>query len=157
MRPTLTILRGLPASGKTTWARTFANGVSGFKRVSKDDLRAMLDAGAYSPSLEQFINKAYDQLIELALSAGYNVIADSTHVSRASVAPLQRLAQKCGADVNTVTFFDVPVAECIRRNAARANPVPESAILRLASPSTASVCHSTSDFSNHSTQGCRWP
>lgn len=39
--PKLLVLKGLPASGKSTYAKELVN--KGWKRVNKDDLRAMID------------------------------------------------------------------------------------------------------------------
>lgn len=61
-------LSGLPASGKTTWAKErLAENPNGIKRISKDDLRAMLDGGRWSGDMEKFVLKARDALISLAL------------------------------------------------------------------------------------------
>ena len=40
MKPLLTITRGLPGAGKTTWARTHA-ATTGAVRVNRDDMRAL--------------------------------------------------------------------------------------------------------------------
>jgi len=41
---TVTILKGLPGSGKTTWAKEqIAKSPGNYKRINKDDLREMLD------------------------------------------------------------------------------------------------------------------
>ena len=45
---TLFFLRGIPASGKTTWAKDLVNRSNGrVKRVNRDDLRALLDEGKF--------------------------------------------------------------------------------------------------------------
>ena len=50
-------LKGLPASGKSTWAKQYVQEYGGvFKRVNKDDLRAMIDCGVpFSKILETTI------------------------------------------------------------------------------------------------------
>ena len=51
------ILRGLPASGKSTFARKLLNeNPNAWKRLNKDELRAMLDDSIHSPANEQFRN-----------------------------------------------------------------------------------------------------
>ena len=44
----LIMTKGLPASGKSTWAKQYLDDNPGTKRVNKDDLRAMLDNGKWS-------------------------------------------------------------------------------------------------------------
>lgn len=61
---TVTILKGIPASGKSTWARQMLDEHPGmYKRINKDDLRAMLDNSYWSKGNEAFVLKVRDILI----------------------------------------------------------------------------------------------
>jgi predicted kinase len=53
---------GIPASGKTTWAKEqVKNGGGKWKRVNKDDLRAMVDCGQFSKSNEKVYQPSCDR------------------------------------------------------------------------------------------------
>ena len=67
MAKTLFMMRGLPASGKSTAAKKLVDKYGNCTRVNKDDLRSMLDNGRYSRSNEQFVLKVRDFIIENAL------------------------------------------------------------------------------------------
>ena len=54
-----------------------------------------------------------------------------TNLKRRYTREWQRLAEECGAKYEEVSFMHVPVAECIRRDAERDNPVGEEVILRM--------------------------
>ena len=59
---------GLPASGKTTWAKELMEKEPGeWKRINKDDLRAMLDNGRWSHINERFVIELRDHIILQAL------------------------------------------------------------------------------------------
>jgi len=50
------LTKGLPASGKTTWAKKVLKDNPGaYKRINKDELRLMLDGGKWSHDNEKFI------------------------------------------------------------------------------------------------------
>ena len=52
------VYRGLPASGKSTAARKMLDENPGkYKRINKDDLRAMLDNSHFSRGNEKFVLK----------------------------------------------------------------------------------------------------
>src|SRR5215472_7117771 len=90
----VTILKGLPASGKTTWAMAEIKQSNGaLKRVSKDDLRAMLDGGKWSGANEKFILIARDRLILAALEAGYSVVVDDTNLADKHLLHIQELVR----------------------------------------------------------------
>jgi predicted kinase len=113
---TLTITRGLPGSGKTTWAR--AQG--GHVRVNRDDLRRMMHGGPLLMGWsEKQVTLAQNAQVAALLRAGVNVICDDTNLRRETVRELSRLAQECGAEVVIRDFTDVPLEVCLARDAAR--------------------------------------
>ncbi len=117
---TLTITRGLPGSGKTTWAREQAGAV----RVNRDDLRRMLHGGQIGLGwAEVQVTLAQRAQVEALLRAGVNVICDDTNLRPRIVRELAELALKCGADVVIRDFTDIPLEECIARDSTR--PVDE--------------------------------
>jgi predicted kinase len=124
---TLTITRGLPGSGKTTWARKQRGAV----RVNRDDLRRMLHGGMVGLGwAEVQVTIAQRSLVDALLRAGLNVICDDTNLRSRYVSDLAALAATCGADFVVRDFTDVPVDECVARDAAREPPemVGEEAI-----------------------------
>jgi predicted kinase len=116
---TLTITRGLPASGKTTWAKAQPGAV----RVNRDDLRRMLHGGMLGVGwAETQVTVAQRAQVEALLRAGVNVICDDTNLRAKVCRELADLGLRCGANVVFRDFTDVPVEECIRRDAGRPEP-----------------------------------
>lgn len=121
---TLTMTKGLPASGKTTWAKEEVLKSKGkTKRINKDDLRAMLDAGEWSDKNEAHILKVRDKLIIHYMSNGYNVIVDDTNLAEKHEKTLQELAQGFNAMFEVKDFTEVPLQTCLDRDSARPNSV----------------------------------
>lgn len=127
--PTLTITKGLPASGKTTWSKEqVLKSNLKTKRVNKDDLREMIDSSQWTKLNEKHIVAIRDLIAEYYLSNGFEVIVDDTNLSPDHEPHLKKLAEEMGAEFKVESFLDVPLATCILRNAKRENPVPEKAI-----------------------------
>jgi predicted kinase len=127
----LTITRGLPASGKSTWARAQAGRV----RVNRDDLRTMMHGGrvaddALRGRAEKEVTLAHHAAIDALLLGGAHVVCDDTNLRGRVVRELAELAAKHGAHFTVRDFTDVPVDECVRRDALREGPshVGEDAI-----------------------------
>ncbi|MGW2788749.1 phosphatase domain-containing protein [Streptomyces sp. NPDC001251] len=134
--PTVHVMTGLPASGKTTAARKLVADSDGrCRRVNLDDLRAMFDdAGVRrerSHTAEQSVLAVQDAAVRETIAAGFDVVVDNTHLT--SHIPKRLKAAVAGRARFVVhDFTDVPVEECLRRDAARANPVGEDVIRLLA-------------------------
>ena len=122
---TLYMLKGLPASGKTTVARKMVE--KGAKRVSKDDLRASVDSGVYSVENERLIRIFCDTIIIKALVHGYDVVDDNTNLKPKDESGLRVLAAICGAHF-VIIEMETSLEECIERDAKREKPVGEEAI-----------------------------
>lgn len=123
------LTKGLPASGKTTWAKQMLKDNPGqYKRINKDDLRAMLDDGKWSKGNEKFILETRDHLIAEALKKGKHVIVDDTNLHSKHKNHIWRIASENDAIVEVKDFTDVPLDMCIFRDQKRENPVGEKVI-----------------------------
>lgn len=108
------MLKGLPASGKSTYAKELV--AKGWKRVNKDDLRAMIDDGKWSKGNEKLIRESEFALVQGYLKNGFNVVVDSTNFGYD-----EYWGSISGAEDSDfeVKFFDTPVMECIERDSKR--------------------------------------
>lgn len=114
----LIICRGLPASGKSTWAKEeVAKRKGQLIRVNRDDLRAMRGSG-FSKENERWIRDVRDQAILKALERGFDVVVDDTNLDPGVVAQLQAVASPYQPEI-IERFFDTPLEECLTRNARR--------------------------------------
>lgn len=122
--PTLTMTKGLPGSGKTTWALAVVDKSKGrTKRINKDDLRAMIDNGSWSKHNEKAILGVRDGILGGFLSNGFNVIIDDTNLAPKHEQNLRRLAEAEGAYFIVEDFTDVPMEDCVRRDLRRPDSV----------------------------------
>lgn len=131
--PKLTMTYGLPASGKSTWARAqVVQSCGQTKRVNMDLLREMLDGGEFSKKNEKYMQSVRDQIIEDALTEGYNVVVDDTNLHPKHEEMLRALAARLrGVTFAIQDFTDVPVEECIRRDLLRPVSVGEKVIRQM--------------------------
>lgn len=128
----LIMTRGLPASGKTTFALAAVEKSNGqLKRINKDSLRSMVDGGAWSKAREKLIVKMRNVLVEEALANGYSVIVDDTNLSDNHAVNLQRIANNFGAMFVLKDFTHVSLEECLKRDQKRSNYVGEAVIKRM--------------------------
>jgi predicted kinase len=117
----LVITRGLPASGKTTWARAWVGDDPWRLRVNRDDLRSMATGRAVLPGrLEDAVTVAQHAAVEALLRAGHAVVVDDTNLRLRHARAWAELAGRADADFAVRDFTDVPVAVCVERDAARA-------------------------------------
>jgi len=131
--PKVMILKGLPGSGKSTWAKNKVATSSGnWKRINKDDLRAMIDNSVFSSDNERLITQVRDQLILTFLKRGRNVIIDDTNLHPKHERKIRSIVPH-GTEVE-VMFMDVDIETCIARDAKREGKahVGEKVIRRMA-------------------------
>ena len=136
---------GLPASGKSTWAKEWvAQKPTERVRVNKDDLRAMLHGGKYSKGNEAQVLAMETTIIHDALSRGKSVVVDNTHLAETKqglnkhyerIVIHLRLAADAGKFempmMKYKTFTDVSPEECIKRDLVRPNSVGQNVIWRM--------------------------
>ena len=129
---TLYVLIGAPGSGKSAWARE--NGLRlGAVVVGSDDVRGEFEARGGNPLDGDAVFAEVERRARDRLAAGQSVILDATHYRRQYRTYAIGLARDLGAR-RVAIWFDVPLAECLRRNAGRTGgtfgdePVPDQVV-----------------------------
>jgi tRNA uridine 5-carbamoylmethylation protein Kti12 len=122
----LTITRGLPASGKTTYARNWvAEDRKNRARINRDDLRMMLDEGMYVAGVtEPRIVLARNGAIKALLESGIDVICDDTNLSERRVRELELVAKRAAAGFEIIDFTVVSLGVCLKRDSLREDKRP---------------------------------
>lgn len=118
----LILTRGLPASGKTSFAKEWVARERGSRvRVNRDDLRGMIHDGEFERGVtEERIIAARNALVGDALRRGVSVVVDDTNLRHRDATFAQQLAARYGAELHVVDYTAaVSLEECLRRNANR--------------------------------------
>jgi predicted kinase len=138
-RCTVTLLAGLPGSGKDTW---LARHRPGLPVVSLDDLRAELDVEA-TDNQGEVIQRARESCRE-HLRAGRDFAFNATNVVRQTRKRWVDLFAAYGARIELV-YLEPPLPVILARNERRPKPAPAQVIGRLVSktePPTGAEAHS---------------
>ena len=119
------ICRGLPASGKTTWAKEWVMRDPEHRiRVNQDDIRFML--GKYwVPAREPIVITIQQEAILAAMNFGVDIVIDNTNLNKKVVDTYIKVAEKFKYTVECKDFFNISLEECIRRNAIRNDSLPK--------------------------------
>lgn len=130
--------KGLPGSGKTSWAKKMqADNPGVYKRINKDDLRTMLDDSKHTKGNERFILEVRDNLINKALMEGKSVIVDDTNLDPKHEQRLKEIVTSwmapgdIRAELEIKDFTHVGLSECLYRDSQRENPVGSEVIIRM--------------------------
>lgn len=130
----LHIMKGLPASGKTTKARELMakSGYSLF-RTNKDDLRESMFGGRWSYAKEIKIKMVQEDVVRRLLSEGVSCIVDDTNLKERDKIKWFKIADKYGA---TIILHDMTktttVDGCVERDRERDKPVGDHVIWSMA-------------------------
>lgn len=126
----LVILVGLPASGKSTFARKLVD--LGFVRTNKDDLRLEMFDGEYKRKDEKKVVKERNRLVREALSQGKSVVVDDTNLNPVHIKELTTIGKEYGAEIEVEdSFLAVPLEVCIKRDSEREKSVGEQVIREM--------------------------
>ena len=137
----LTILQGLPASGKSTWARTHADEHTVI--ASADGIRRMLAGGladwhtlmgrlddAARSRMERLAVETAHDIARTALGMGLDVIADMQNMDDRSLNEWRKVARDAGATVRVETMPDVSLDVLLERNRKRGDGMVDEMYLR---------------------------
>lgn len=128
------MMKGLPASGKSTFAREFVKGKKDWVRVNNDELGNMLFGELFAEGQSGKIDSMRKLIIETSVEKGLNVLVDNTNLHPKHEEYLTALIEQTNATGKKIykltikDFTDVPLSECLKRNRNRENPVPDKVI-----------------------------
>lgn len=118
---TVYVLKGCPASSKSTYCRELmAKEPNRYKRINNDDLRSAFDFGVYSPENEKIIRKTRDFLLKECLIAGFDILHDNVNAGSKNYDEIIKVVKDLNLDVEVkeVPFF-IELEEAIERDSKR--------------------------------------
>lgn len=131
------LTRGIPASGKSTWAKQeVLKDPEHSVRINRDDLRNM--SGQYwVPAREDYITTCRNQLLNIAIYMGFNtIILDDMNLNPKDVDYISMIVNNFNKalegdnqyKMEFKDFTNVPLNVCIKRDSKRENPLGEKVI-----------------------------
>jgi len=139
MKRKVIVLQGIPASGKTTWAKTWVEENKETRvRFNRDEVRNML--GPYrTSSREDLIDSIYKSFLNEAMLSGYDIVLDNMNLNPKTISEIEEEVKSFNewigqSSINLVyeieykQFFDISLEECIKRDSLRDHPMEEEYI-----------------------------
>lgn len=128
----LILTRGIPGSGKSTWAKQYIEGHTNCVRVNRDSLRWMVYNAPYTADkrLEKLVRHMEQKAVSEALQAGYDVVLDNTHCALSAITKIiYDIENQFDGDVQIIVVdFPISTTEAIRRDRLRDYPVGNGVI-----------------------------
>ena len=124
------IMRGLPASGKSTKAKELVE-QGNTVRINKDLLRTMLHFDKFTGINEGHTKDCSRKIADWFLSNGINVVIDDTNLNPSVVQSWKDLARVHDAKIE-YQDMDTPIEECIVRDETREKKVGRDVIIKMA-------------------------
>jgi predicted kinase len=127
----LIITRGIPASGKTTWALEWVAEEAETKRVriNRDDIRFML-FGRYTRVDEFAVTKMQDSMLRTAMKSGHDIVLDNMNLYNKHVKDVLKIARDFYYEVEYKDFY-ITLSEAVERDSKRERQVGEEVIKML--------------------------
>jgi len=114
----LFLMRGLPASGKTTSAEKQVKANQNVVRLNRDLLREMLHFNVYTPEKEKITKNVLYKIADVLLVSGVDVIVDDTNLNPKTVEEWKQISAKHNTHLSFVDM-ETDVETCIQRDSER--------------------------------------
>ncbi len=111
------VLQGVPASGKSTWAKKYVKDHPDTVIVCRDSIRE--GTGTYwNPDHEQYISEMEEYAIRQAWKNYLDVIIDATNLNPETITKWNKLAKELECEIE-FKFFDISYEEALKRDEQR--------------------------------------
>lgn len=130
MKREVIFLKGIQASGKSTYADDFVKKHQDYKRVSRDSFRHMLSSYTYNGKNEDIVENVYKQTIKTLLQeTDKNIILDEMNLNEDRIKNTKIFISSIVPDiVFKEIMFDVKLEDAIERDKRRPFSVGETVI-----------------------------
>lgn len=130
---TIVITKGIPASGKSTWAKEKVRSGKDYVRINKDELRLLLHDGKYSKTKEKLVLKCRDSMISVFMNENKNIIIDDTNLHPKHEEKILEIIENHNklSDIKyhfEIKWFDINLETALIRNKRREYVVPDDVI-----------------------------
>lgn len=123
MTQRIIVTRGLPASGKTSWANNFVKENPEFIIISKDDFRNDVlkehNVKWSNDNERKYVRPYWITLMEQVLDNGGSFISCDLNLSKVNINALKDTAKKYNIQLEYKDFFNVSLETCIARDSIR--------------------------------------
>ncbi len=126
---TMTLMIGLPGSGKSTISKRIAD-TTGATVISLDAIRGEITGSEADQSQNQRVVAVAQERAAAALAGGRSIVVDATNLKSAWRQPWLNLAEQHGAVV-AHERVETPLLVCAWRNVRRERRVPLTVIWRM--------------------------
>jgi predicted kinase len=127
------VTRGLPASGKSTWAKQWVVAAPNRVRVNRDDIREEFYGKDYKQNgdAENKVSEIENNRLHAALRSKKSVVSDNMHLNPRFLKNFHKMAAQYGLKLQH-RDFPIDIEEAKRRNANRERVVPPEIIDKIA-------------------------
>lgn len=123
------VLTGVPASGKSTWAKEYASNHLDTVIVSRDEIREA--TGKYwVPDRENYISEVEEFQIRSAIKNNLNVIIDATNLNSKTVEKWNNLAAELNQKIEFKPFF-IDFKTALERDQSRSRQVGKKVLINF--------------------------
>jgi len=130
-KPRLTLMVGLPRSGKSTWAK---NNSKNDVIICPDRIRKLIFGHQFHKNAEDFIWAYARGMVKLILEQGKNVIIDATNLNHHTRSEWYRIANDFNASIRVI-WIKTSLKECCKRNkkSLKGEQLPRERLIGMAS------------------------
>lgn len=129
MKQKCLILKGLIASGKSTFAKEFIKQNKNYKKVNREALRFMLSEYEFNNENEILVQKLWEDFVKKILTSGYNLLIDEQNLNSKTRNKNIEFIKKIIPDIEIeIKNFPVDLEEAIKRDSFREFKIGEKVI-----------------------------
>jgi predicted kinase len=113
------MIKGLPGSGKSTWAKHYLRANPGTVRINNDDIQKMLFDREFVEGEAKTVDAVRNAILEGVISRKKDILIDNTNLHPKHEIYYKAVATQHKYEFLIQDFTRVPIETCIERDAKR--------------------------------------